>query len=464
MSRLDAFFGFAESHRPAVWACGAAMVALIAWGDSIAPDISIGFLYLFPILLTAAAMNGAQIVAVAAVCSALLEAFDPAKWGLGAIGRLTTAGAGFALAGFLVAGLHQRGRLLRKHLGALQAEVRRRKDAESQVEALIESSPLAMLTLNSSGRVILANESARRLLEFGPENFEGADIKPYLPILPRMLQGPQSCGNVRTNVEAKARRRSGEVFLAHIWVSTYRTSGGRGLAAVIWDASENLRDRERAGLNSMLATSRVLIGAMSHEIRNLASAAAAAHSGLALQVRDGQYEALGSLIRALESIATSGLHMAAQREPAVTDLGTVLDEARIVIEPLLTEADFQVIWHVQDNLPLVQADQHSLLQVFINLARNIVLHAAVFKRREVTISAGTENDLVVVRFHDSGPGIAQPDALFKPFQPGAQSCGLGLFISRAIVRSHGGNLRLEPTEEGACFAVDLWPVEKAAAG
>jgi two-component system, LuxR family, sensor kinase FixL len=472
MSRLDGFFAYAESHRLTICVLGGVMVVLIAWADANLPTMSIGFLYLFPILLTAAVLNTVQIVFISGLCSVLREAYDPTKWGPGVFGRLLAAGAGFAMAGFFVTGLHQRWRLLQKHLSELEAEVRRREDAESQIAALIETSPLAILTLDRSGRVVLANESARQLLEFEDDSVPGAEVAPYLPILPRMLQR-HSGGNVRTNVECKARRRSGEVFLANIWVSTYLTSTGRGLAAVIWDASENLRDRERAGLDSMLATSRVLIGAMSHEIRNLASAASAAYGALAPQLRElaeagnmrglAQYEALGSLIRALESIAHSGLRLASQREPAVTDLGTVLDEARIVIDPLLTEADFQVTWQIEESLPMVQADQHSLLQVFINLARNILMHAADSPEHQVGISASVENDLVVVRFRDSGPGVANPDELFRPFQAGSQSGGLGLFVSRAIVRSHGGNLRYEPSERGACFAVDLWPVEKAVA-
>jgi two-component system, LuxR family, sensor kinase FixL len=214
----------------------------------------------------------------------------------------------------------------------------------------------------------------------------------------------------------------------------------------------------------------VLIGAMSHEIRNLASAAAAAYEGLASQVGgegearkitgQPQYDALGSLIRALESIANSGLRVASKREPAVADLGTVLDEARIVIDPLLAEEEFTVSWQVADHLPLVQADQHSLMQVFINLARNILTYAADSPERQVAITAGVASDLVVVRFQDTGPGVENPEGLFRPFQPGSQSGGLGLFISRAIVRSHGGNLRYEASKKGACFAVDLWPVEK----
>jgi signal transduction histidine kinase len=68
--------------------------------------------------------------------------------------------------------------------------------------------------------------------------------------------------------------------------------------------------------------------------------------------------------------------------------------------------------------------------------------------------------LVVVRFRDTGPGVAHPEELFRPFQPGAHSSGLGLFVSRAIVRAHGGSLRYSPEAEGSCFAVELWPVEQ----
>jgi PAS domain S-box-containing protein len=442
------------------------MVTAIAWADAQLPTMSIGFLYLFPIVLVAACLSSLQIVLVSGLCSFLREAYDPLQWSAGASGRLIVAGAGFAMAGFFVTGLNQRRRLLQKYVGELEAEMRMRRDAESQIRVLIETSPLAILTLNSAGKVVLANQSACELLEFGEGSLQGLDIASYLPILPRMLHRRPATCNMRTNVECKARRSNGEVFLANVWVSTYETSAGPGLAAVIWDASENLRDRERTKVDSMLATSRVLIGAISHEIRNLASAAAACYGTLGPPqgtARGSEHEALGSLIGALERIATSGLRMASQREPSVADLGTILDEARIVIEPMLRDAGFAVTWNLRNDLPLVQCDQHSLLQVFVNLARNVVEHAADGPERDVTISAGVENDAVVVRFQDSGPGVARPEELFRPFQAGAQTYGLGLYISRAILRSHGGDLCYEPGGKGACFAVELWPAEKAVA-
>ena len=292
--------------------------------------------------------------------------------------------------------------------------------------------------------------------------------KTIFPILRRMLQSHQSGGaNIRTNVECKGQRRNGEVFLAHVWLSTYRTSGGTGLAAVVWDASENLRDREGAGLDSMMATSRVLIGAISHEIRNLASAAASSHAALLdlPGVAGNQhYQVLGTLIRGLEKIASSGLRVASDRERVVADLGTVLDETRIVIESSLREAGIEVSWDVANDLPLVQADHHSLLQVFVNLARNSQQAMEQSERRELQISARVESDLVLVRFRDTGPGVAHPEELFRPFQPGAHSFGIGLYISRAILRAHGGGLRYEPQDAGSCFVAELWPVENAIEG
>jgi PAS domain S-box-containing protein len=478
MNRLDQFLAWAEAHRLVISMWAASLVMGTAALDWVLPHTSVGFLYLIPILLSAAALSGRQIVALALFCAYLRESFDPLQGGAGVLGipppfvfnpvqwangstsRFLVAAAGFAGTGFFVSELNQRRRLLAAHL-------KEREDNEQQVRVLIETSPLAILTLDAAGRVQLANQSARELLGFEDDDdpLQGQAVGPYLPILKRLLDG-QRGGGIRTSLECKGQRRGGEVFLAHVWLSTYRTSAGAGLAAVVWDASENLRDREGAGLDSMMATSRVLIGAMSHEIRNLAAAAASAHAALGDNGggagHSEQYQALGSLIRGLEKIAASGLRVASDREAAVADLDTVLDEARIVIEPGLREAGIELVWEVRNGLPLVQADHHSLLQVFVNVARNsqqAFERAAEGGRREVRVSAGVESDLVIVRIEDTGPGVAHPDELFKPFQPGAHSLGLGLYISRAILRAHGGGLRYEPRERGSCFAVELWPAE-----
>jgi C4-dicarboxylate-specific signal transduction histidine kinase len=138
----------------------------------------------------------------------------------------------------------------------------------------------------------------------------------------------------------------------------------------------------------------------------------------------------------------------------------VLDEARVVMDASFRDSGCVVAWKIANGLPLVQADRHSLLQVFLNLARNSQHAMRDTKVQTLSVEALEENDMIAVRFHDTGPGVARPDDLFKPFQPGAQATGLGLYISRAVLRSYGGDLRHEPTSQGSSFVVELWPVER----
>ena len=480
MTRLDGFLEYAELHRGAVYIAAAAVTAVVAFVDWQLVDSSIGFLYLIPILLAAPAMNNVQIGAFAALCGYLTEAFDPAQnavgrtgsplmhgmnpfaWGPGSMGRLVVAIAAFAMTGFFAAELNNRRRMLSEHLAEREKQMHLRQEAERRLRILIDTSPLAILTLNGAGEVELANESACGLLGFETGQLAGRKIDRYLPLLGRMLHRGSS--NIRTNVEFRGQRLNGENFLASVWISTYDTSHGPALAAVVWDSSENLRDREGAGLDSMMATSRVLVGALSHEIRNLASAAAFAHVEMAPAINGStpaneNYQALGSLIRGLEKIASAGLRMASGHEHAVAGLANVLDELRIVIEPALREAEIALVWEMEGPLPVVQGDHHSLLQAFLNLTRNSRQALENHPHRELRVHARVENDLAVVRFYDTGPGVARPDELFRPFQPSASHTGLGLYITRAILRSYGGGLRYEPQAEGSCFTAELWPVE-----
>jgi two-component system, LuxR family, sensor kinase FixL len=462
MSRLEEFLLLSDENRPRVYAIAAVLSALIAWIDWKVESASLGFLYIVPILLASATLKGWHILGFAILCGILRELFNPLHPTAGAPVRMIIGAAGFTLAGFFVSELYRKRQMLALHLREREEEMRLRQEAQQQLRVLVDTSPLAILTLDSAGKVLLANDSAQQVLANDGQPLPGQSIGSYLPILERVLAAQRAAGNFRTTVETKGQRANGEVFLAHIWLSTYPTPNGLRLAAFIWDASENLRDREGTGLDSMITTSRIVIGAVSHEIRNLASAAVSAHAGLALfsgVKQTDSFQALGTIINALEKIAASGLKMAADYTPTVADLGMVLDETRVVIESSFRDSQLTIEWKVADGLPLVAIDQNSLLQVFLNLARNCQQAMAGTSEKMLTVETSIKNDLVMVTFSDTGPGISNPDNLFKPFQPGAHSTGLGLYISRAVVRAHGGDLRYERLDHGSCFSVQLWPAE-----
>src|SRR5215469_11887420 len=463
MNPLESYLSFSEPRRGSVYAIAAVLIAGIAYTDWKIEEVSFGFLYVLPILMASATLRGWQIVAVAIGCGVLREWFSPLHEIPGVAMRVCVGAAGFALAGYFVAHLNRQRQSVALHLRERERQVRLRADAERQLQVVIETSPLGILTLDSEGRVLLANSSAQHLLRLERQPLPGRQIHSYLPILKRFLSIRDSAPELRTVVESRGQRADGEAFLAHVWLSTFMSGSGLCLAAFIWDASENLRDREGTGLDSMMATSRVLIGAISHEIRNLAAVASAAYRelvrGLDREHRD-RFHALGTVIEALENISTSGLKLAAHSSAGVADLGMVLDEARLLIDASFREAGGVAQWLIADSLPLVEADHHSLLQVFLNLARNSESAMKEAQDRVLRVEVSFDNDMVRIRFRDSGPGVANPEILFKPFQPGASATGLGLYISRAVLKSFGGDLYLEPDAlGGCCFVVQLWAAD-----
>ena len=144
------------------------------------------------------------------------------------------------------------------------------------------------------------------------------------------------------------------------------------------------------------------------------------------------------------------------------DLASLLENFRIIVGPAAREAQCEVSYQLPESLPRVRGHQQRLLQVFLNLATNSfrALQGTAEKHLAITV-AGDGGGGVTVQFQDSGPGVAHPDLLFRPFQRGAESSGLGLYVSRAIVRSFAGDLRYEPRPAGACFIAELAPAGPA---
>jgi two-component system sensor kinase FixL len=450
-----------RGSRGAVFLKAAVMIALIALADwRVEKDLPLGFLYLFPMLLVGSVLSRWQIVAVAACCTFLTEIFDAFQWQPEAgIPRDILIFAAFAGMGLFVYEIVRSRQITLQHLNLIQNESEARRAAEEQLQVLVETSPAAIFTLDSEGRVLLANDAAHRLLALAPSTLPGKSIRDYLPSLVNVPAPDDSHPSFRTVMQCRGQRQDGESFLADIWFSTYRTSVGSRLAAMVVDTSEDLRTREEFSLHQLLAASRILVGAVSHEVRNVCGAIAVVHENLARSgalAQNKDFEALGTLILALEKIAAMDLRQTTNQAASV-DLQALLEELRIVVEPSLRENYIELEWAIEPGLPVVWADRQSLMQVFLNLTKNSERALLNQPRREVSVTARVDQQRVVIRFRDTGCGVAEPDRLFRPFQQGAQATGLGLYLSRAMTRSFRGDLRYEPEAQGSSFIVELSP-------
>jgi C4-dicarboxylate-specific signal transduction histidine kinase len=228
---------------------------------------------------------------------------------------------------------------------------------------------------------------------------------------------------------------------------------------MVLDTSEDLRTHEESSFHQMLASSRIMMAAVSHEVRNVCGAIALVHENLSRSgklTENKDFETLGTLVLALERIAAMDLRQTSSQAAGV-DVAPLLDELRIVIDSSLRDGGIASRWEIEDDLPAVWADRQSLMQVFLNLTKNSERAMAVREQRELTVSAKRGGLGVAIRFRDTGGGVMHPERLFHPFQLDAQSTGLGLYLSRAFMRSFKGDLHYEPETGGSTFVVELSP-------
>lgn len=421
----------------------AALIVMIATADwSVGNRASLGVLYILPMMLGARFLPPWQTMALALVCSSLRSWFDiagspPVEMLLRFIfATLTYAGSGLFVTALI-----------------------RSRDLEEQLKVLVESSPAAILTTDGAGRVLAANRAADSLFLIAKnETLTGRKIPDYVPLLGDALTLAGRQEHFRTAAQCQGRKENGEIFLAQVWFSSYPTPEGTRLAAIVVDSSEEMRDREEQGLRQLMIGNRITAAAVSHEVRNLCGAISVLCSNIRAKhaiAQDDDFQGLGTLVQGLERIASWQLQSNAHNNLEEIALQEVMDDLRIVIEPDWRDMNGKITWSVPSKMPMVLAERHGLLQAFLNLAQNS--HRAVQDGpvRELLIIVSVEGRMTNIRFQDTGPGVPDAARLFAPFQPGADGTGLGLYVSRAVIRSYGGELRYEPHAGGACFRIEI---------
>ncbi len=435
-----------QDSRVATLAIGAIFLIIIAVVDS--PHGWREFLCLLPFVLVASLLDAWYLAAAGILGLVLSEIFGWIPW----IPPPTTVC--FIVSVLLVVQVQN----LRANLRRKEAQL----NAQEEWHTFFDNSPAAILTADGEGRIVLANPAAQKLFGFGNLRLRGQPLVSRLPALATALRIERERPLFHTLTECKGWRPNGEMFVADAWFSINKSKIGTRLAAVIVDASERLQERERGVLRSSMATSQIAMGAVLHEIRNLSAAAALMHNNLERLTRlqrNDDFVALGNLLRALAKIASAELRPGEGSHSSV-DLRGVLGQLRIIIDPWFEESEMRVNWDISPDLPPVWGEEQGVLQIFLNLAQNSnkAMHAS--EKKQLTISARAEGDAVVVRFRDTGPGVADPEGLFRPFHRSTGVKGLGLFLSRAIAHSFSGELKYVPLPVGSCFAVELVPLRE----
>ena len=102
-----------------------------------------------------------------------------------------------------------------------------------------------------------------------------------------------------------------------------------------------------------------------------------------------------------------------------------------------------------------------------SVVRNLLSNAIQHNDKalpEVALSATADDDTVVVRIADNGPGIPddRKEQIFEEGEKGLDSegTGLGLYLVDTLVDRYGGEVRVEDNDpDGSVFVVELQRAE-----
>jgi PAS domain S-box-containing protein len=371
--------------------------------------------------------------------------------------------------------------------------------ADERFRALFAGSHHPMLLALQDGTLVDANDAALRL--FGSERewllgrrLEEVAVYDFEQITTRlsgMRVGESFAGS------ATAIRRDGRRVPVEVETTLVLVEGERRFLAWIDDLTDQERlQRELVAAQKMEVAGRLAPG-VAHELSNPLAAIVGfsqiirANPSLPEDLRHNA-ELLVAEAARTQDIAGNFLDFLTHRPPErrSTSIRALIDSVLTLQASSLGAGTIEVEVEVEvpDDLPPVELDRGQMQQVLVNLTRNAIEAVGRGAGRRIGVNAVREgrsgpDERVRVTVADDGRGVPPEhvDRLFEAFfstKPPREGSGLGLSVSRAIVRSHGGDLRFAPPPDGrgAAFTFDLpvraaskegddaWPVPGPAGG
>lgn len=144
-----------------------------------------------------------------------------------------------------------------------------------------------------------------------------------------------------------------------------------------------------------------------------------------------------------------------------TDIRAEFEDTVYMYGSRLAQDGIQLYYLDNDeDIPEIPCDPKRLRQVFLNILDNAAKHGGEGKR--IDASMHYEDDAVVVRIRDYGPGIPEDEIplVKKKFYKGsskARGTGIGLAVCDEIVEMHGGTLTLENAQGGGTLVTVTLP-------
>lgn len=350
------------------------------------------------------------------------------------------------------------------------------EDSRRLVRA-VESTDDAVLITDAERRVIFANRGFLQTMGYRKEEILGQDALQFITGPEGWLSNMRDASHQRGwRGETVAYRKDGSEFPIMLNAGPIRDDEGQvqGAVAILQDISEEKRFQQQMQRADRLAAVGEMAAGIAHEVNNAltvifgrtADSDARSEEELrsALHEVDGQARRIADIVQGALGFARPH---APKRRPI--DLVKVTRQTLDLIRHDVDRQGVRLDVECESDLPPVMADPQQLQQILLNLLGNALQAMASCERRQLSVAVRGVGDRLVISVGDSGPGIP-PDIVGRIFDPFFSTKddgnGLGLSVSYAIARAHGGELQVESkVGEGTLFSLVLpiQPLEAAAA-
>jgi len=325
----------------------------------------------------------------------------------------------------------------------------------------IENMREGYLLVDTGGKIIDANQSARSLLDVETP-LAGMQLSDLFPTRDgRVLREVKTSPSFEMQVETGTETQTLEISSSNFTTQTDQTLG---TLLVIRDITT--RKQAQQQLEEQRNNLELLNQVLRHDIRNDLQVVAGYGDLLTDYVDEDGAEYLTTLRESanhsveLTKTARDMADVMLSREDAQpqgqVSLRNTLEQELETVESEYPDAHVVV----EGALPAVQVQANQMLDsVFRNLLSNAVQHNDK-EVPEVSVSATTHDMRAVVRIADNGPGVpdSQKEEIFGEGEKGLDSSGtgLGLYLVQELVTHYGGEVWVEDNNpEGAVFAVEL---------
>ncbi len=236
------------------------------------------------------------------------------------------------------------------------------------------------------------------------------------------------------------------------------------------------RDQERQNVinSARLASLGTMAGGIAHEINNPLNVISSTLSFIKKAKRKGKLtderfdhsvEEIYSMVKRVNEIV-EGLKKISRNDSGGCDTSVVVNECiNDVLKISRLKIENSKIDLILNNLDIfgdeaVKGNLVQLSQVLINLLNNSIDAISELDKKWISINVKKENDFIVISVADSGAGIPEGirSTIFDPFftsKEVGKGTGLGLSLSKQIIESFEGELKLNSNVKNTCFEIYL---------